>query len=95
MELKRLIRVEAISQAQLNTLHEMHESDGLCSCGRKFYPMSPKFVLCNMTNEHPADKNLRGALLMAAYCFDCTQAINAILQNLKGSAKNGARWHKN
>lgn len=85
----RLIRLEALSQAQQRTLKQMLDSEGLCSCGREMSPISAKFIFCNATSQHPMRKDLHGALIMGAYCYSCAAEINGLLKKLK---ERGNGW---
>lgn len=87
----RLIRAVATSQEQIRSMEDLHNGEGTCTCGHVFTPLSPKFILGNFLTQHPTDKNLRGCVVMAAYCVGCFTRINNLLKAL--NHKHGGLLH--
>lgn len=88
MQYKRLMRIEATSQDQLKTQHDLLDGEGLCTCGRVLKRLSPKFILANFIIQHPDNPDLGECVVMAAYCYDCFQTINKVLKSLRNNAVN-------
>lgn len=86
MALDRLIIKVPLAEDQKKVLNYLINAEGLCTCGRPLKSTDAKFILCVANSSYARDDNAKDTLVMGAYCYGCSAAINQGLKALKGSA---------
>lgn len=84
-EFRRLVCTVALGTEQSLATKYLMDAEGLCTCGRFLKKTDAKLCLGQINTDYFSDKKYKNTLVIAAYCFDCSNRINDVLKYLKGS----------